>query len=109
MPAAPKPFFHRGWWVTDVGGTRTKLVQGPKDRKTCKLAKDALKKLLEKPPEERAVGQLAVWELGEQFLGWVELHRSKKTFTDYHICLTRWVKEYGKRPVANIKPSPWNT
>ena len=24
----PKPFFHRGWWCTNVGGTRTKLAKG---------------------------------------------------------------------------------
>jgi integrase len=103
MPAQPKPFWHRGWWKTDLGGRRTNLVRGPNDRKTRTLAKEALKKLLEKPPEERAVEQLAVWELCEQFLDWVELHRSEKTFTDYHTCLSRWVGLHGKRPVNSIK------
>jgi integrase len=103
MPANPKPFYHRGAWKTDVGGRRTKLVQGPKDRKHERLAKEALKKLLAQTPEERAAGQLAVWEVCEQFLDWVELHRSRATFTDYHICLSRWVALHGRRPVASVK------
>jgi integrase len=29
MPRRPKPFFHRGWWCTNVGGSRTKAGIGP--------------------------------------------------------------------------------
>jgi integrase len=104
MPTQPKPFYVRGWWVTDAGGRRTRLVEGPKNRETFKLAKRALHELLSKEPEERAVSTLAVWELCEQFLDWVKIHRSAKLFTDYHICLTRWVKECGKRPARDIRP-----
>src|SRR5262245_851557 len=32
MPRRPKPFFHRGWWCTNVGGSRTKLVQGRENK-----------------------------------------------------------------------------
>jgi hypothetical protein len=45
MPHVPKPFFHRGWWVTDVGGERTKLAHG---RDNHKQAEQALHELLAK-------------------------------------------------------------
>jgi hypothetical protein len=32
MARHPKPFFHRGWWCTNVGGTRTKLAKGRENR-----------------------------------------------------------------------------
>jgi len=43
MPCRPKPFFHRGWWFTNTGGTRTKLAQG---RENKDAAEDALLDLL---------------------------------------------------------------
>jgi hypothetical protein len=43
MPRRPTPFFHRGWWVTNTGGARTKLAQG---RENKDAAEDALLDLL---------------------------------------------------------------
>jgi hypothetical protein len=42
-PRRAKPFFHRGWWCSNVGGTRTKLAQG---REYKSAAEDALLDLL---------------------------------------------------------------
>jgi integrase len=104
MPRQPKPFFHRGWWVTDVGGTRTKLAQGRENRKQAEQAfHEMLAKASYGHGATKTVQQLAVWELCEQFLDWVEIHRSEKTFTDYKICLKRWVKLHGKRLPRDIR------
>ena len=84
MPRQPKPFIHRGCWVTDIGGSRTKLAQG---REKKKDAEQAFYEMLAKrgsDPEAKTVPQLAVWELCEQFLDWVKLHRSAGRFADYH-------------------------
>jgi len=27
MPRPAKPYVHRGWWVTNIGGTRPKLCR----------------------------------------------------------------------------------
>ena len=43
MPRRPKPFFHRGWWCSNVDGTGTKLAQG---RENKAAAEEALLDLL---------------------------------------------------------------
>jgi integrase len=103
MPRQPKPFFHRGWWITDIGGQRTKLARGEENRK---IAEQALYELLSKRGNEsdgKTVQQLAVWELCEQFLEWIQLHRSKSTFADYHHWLSRWVKLHGKKRARDVR------
>jgi integrase len=105
MPRQPKPFFHRGWWVTDVGGTRTKLAQGHENRKQAEQAfHEMLAKASYGPGAAKTVQQIAVWELCEQFLDWVEIHRSPQTFTDYKTWLKRWVVLHGRRLARDIRP-----
>ena len=104
MPRQAKPFFHRGWWVTDVGGTRTKLAHGRENRKQAEQAFHEMLAQADYKPEAKTVQQVAVWELCEQFLDWVKIHRAEKTFTDYHDQLKRWVKLHGKRLARDIRP-----
>src|SRR5947208_3588713 len=104
MPRQVKPFFHRGWWVTDVGGQRTKLAHGRENRKQAEQAFHELVAQASYAPEGKTVQQLAVWELCDQFLEWVEIHRSERTFSDYHDWLSRWVKLHAKEPVRDIRP-----
>jgi integrase len=79
------------------------------------LAKQAFHELLAKgnyAPEGKTVQQLAVWEVCDQFLEWVETHRAEKTFADYHDCLSRWVKLHGKKTARDIRPldlEKWKT
>jgi hypothetical protein len=42
MPRPPKPFFHRGWWKTKLGGQETKLASG---RENLAAAEEALLEL----------------------------------------------------------------
>jgi hypothetical protein len=88
MPRRPKPFFHRGWWVTNIGGTRTKVAQG---RENKDAAEDALLDLLNelrRNPNCETYPQLTVRGLCDKFLDWVELHRAPDTDEDYHDGLT---------------------
>ena len=55
-------------------------------------------------PPSRIAAQLAVWELCEQFLEWVEIHRATKTFSDYKDWLSRWVKLHGREAAHDIRP-----
>ena len=60
MPRQPKPFFHRGWWIADIGGQRTKLARGEENRT---IAEQALYEMLSKgdsEPEGKTVQQLPV-------------------------------------------------
>jgi integrase len=79
----------------------------PKGGQNYKIAKQAFHELLAKAnyvPEGKTVQQLAVWEVCEQFLEWVEHHRSERTFSDYHDWLSRWVKLHGKKTARDIRP-----
>jgi hypothetical protein len=104
MPRQAKPFFHLGWWVTDVGGNRTKLAHGRENRKQAEQAFHEMLAKVSYAPEGKTIPQLAVWELCERFLGWVEIHRSEKTLADYHDWLSRWVKLHGKKLARDIRP-----
>jgi integrase len=102
MPRRAKPFFHRGWWCTNVGGIRTKLAQG---RENKNAAEDALLDLLNERrqhPDRKTYPQLTVQDMCEKFLDWVELHRSPDTYADYRVWLKKWVKLQGSQRAREI-------
>ena len=83
MPRRPKPFFHRGWWCTNVGGSRTKLAQG---RDGGAAAEDAVLDLLQElrtSANRKTYPQLTVFDLCDQFLEWVEVNLAKANYEDY--------------------------
>jgi integrase len=103
MPRRPKPFFHRGWWKTNVGQPQTKLAKG---RENKAAAEDALLDLLNERrqhPDRKPYPQLTVEDIGEKFLDWVQLHRSEDTYDDYRDWLNKWVKLHGPRRVRDIR------
>ena len=103
MPRRPKPFFHRGWWCTNVGGSRTKLAKGRDGRAA---AEDALLDLLQElrsSANGRTYPQLTVADLCEQFLDWVEVHRSKATYEDYRRWLKKWRDLHGNRRAREVR------
>lgn len=103
MPRRPKPFFHRGWWCSNVGGRRSKLAQG---RENKSAAEDALLDLLNELryyPDRKTYPQLTVRDLCEKFLDWVELHRSPDTYDDYRDWLNKWVKLHGPKRAREIR------
>ncbi len=104
MPRQAKPFFHRGWWVPDVGSKRTKLARGRENRKQAEQGFHEMLAKVSYSPEAKTVPPLAVWELCEKFLEWVQIHHSDKTFEDYHDWLSRWVKLHGKKLARDIRP-----
>jgi len=103
MPRRAKPFFHRGWWCTNTGGTRTKLAQG---RANKDAAEDALLDLLNERrhyPDRKTYPQLTVRDLCDKFLDWVELHRAEDTYDDYRDWLNKWVKLHGTTRAREIQ------
>lgn len=110
MSRQAKPFFHRGWWKTDVGGVRTKLAHGFKNKEQAEQAFHEMLAKMGGQPVTKTVHQMAVWELCDQFLDWVKLHRSNATFRDYlHFQAgpkdkrwQGWVPRHGKSLARNI-------
>ncbi len=103
MSRRPKPFFHRGWWKTNVGAPHTKLAKG---RENKAAAEDALLDLLNERrqnPDRKTYPQLTVLDLCEKFLDWVELHRSPATYDDYRDWLDRWQRLHGTRRARDIQ------
>jgi hypothetical protein len=97
MPRRTKPFFHRVWWCTNVGGTRTKLAQG---RENKDADEDALLAL----HNERRLHP--VEEVADKFLDWIELHRAPDTYDDYWDWLDEWVKFHGSRIMSSRAVMP---
>ncbi len=80
MARRPKPFFHRGWWCSNAGGTHTKLAKGQENRAAAEGVLLDLLKQLRDAPQSKPVPLMTVRELGDKFLDWVELHRAKDTW-----------------------------
>lgn len=102
MPRRPKPFFHRGWWCTNTGGTRTKLAEGKENKDAAEDALLDLLNELRRNPNRKTYPQLTVRDLCEKFLDWVEIHRAPDTYDDYRDGLARWVKLHGHRRARDI-------
>jgi integrase len=103
MPRRPKPFFHRGWWCSNVGGSRTKLARGRKNKAAAENALLDLLSELRLHPDRQTYPQLTVNDLCEKFLDWVELHRAPDTYTDYRHWLGLWAKLHGTRRAWDIQ------
>src|ERR1700722_7511344 len=112
MPRRPKPFFYRGWWCTNVGGSRTKLAKGHADRAA---AEDALLDLLQemrRSATRKTFPQLTVLDLCHQFLDWVEFNLAKATYEDYRRWLKKWCALHGKkraREIRKLNLEEWKT
>src|SRR5262249_5715752 len=103
MARQPKPFFHRGWWCSNVGGTRTKLARGRENKALAKKTLLALVVNCRDKPGPKTGPPLTVTELCDRFLSWVEIHRAQDTYDDYLDWLTRWKKLHGKRKAQDIR------
>lgn len=89
MPHAPKPFYRsaRSAWYCQLGTKQIKLVAGPNDPSTAKLAWAAFHTLMAAAPVAPTASHvftptagLTVGEVFEKFLGWCQTHRSPRTY-----------------------------
>lgn len=103
MPRQARPFLHRGWYITEVGGTRRKLCR----------EEDGLPKaqeLLDRLKVERHDGggrlppELTVAEAAALFLREVETDKGPdhRTFTFYQRNLQRLIARVGNRRLRTI-------
>jgi integrase len=101
MPRQPKPCLHRGWYITDVGGERTKLCR---ESEGMKAALTALGKLL----DERATGQthryqkLTVAELAALYLASREGKVNEFSYANDRRYLTWFAEEHGNKQASAI-------
>jgi hypothetical protein len=101
MPRRAKPYLHRGWCVTNVGGIRHKLcpeADGPDAAEEAFLGLQT---------ERRRTGgrtfpNLKVVELVALFLDSVKVEKSGATYTDYQRWLTEFVSKHGGRTAREV-------
>lgn len=93
MPRQAKPYLHRGWWVTNRGGSRQKLCPKEAGRAT---ALDAFRKLQKQHEENerQKYRPMTVAELVALFLASVKAEKSASTFTNYQ----RWLTDFCNPP-----------
>ena len=101
MPRPAKPYLHRGWWVTNLGGSRQKLCPEGEGPSAAREAFDALRQ------EQKNLGastfrKLRVVELIALFLDTVKVEKSQSTYSDYQRWLTEFAKLHGNRLVREI-------
>jgi integrase len=92
MPRQAKPYLHRGWWVTNVDGTRHKLCREGEGGDAAADALDDLKRE-RRHSRGRTFPNLRVGELVALFLDTVKVEKSHHTYLDYQ----RWLTEFAKR------------
>jgi integrase len=102
MPRVPKPFFHRGGWYTDAGGTRTLLAEGEEN---YEQAQKELAKHLLKLHHKRQTGRktsnpgIRLKQLIDLFLDEIQLTAATKTYQNYIYGFTKVVEVF-KNPRA---------
>jgi integrase len=101
MPRQAKPYLHRGWWVTNLGGPRQKLCPEEAGRAT---ALDAFRKLQKQHEENgrQKYRPMTVAELFALFLASVKGEKSDSTFTNYQRWLTDFSNLHGNRLARDL-------
>jgi integrase len=101
MPRPAKPYLHRGWWVTNIGGPRHKLCREEAGRAT---ADEAFHALLHERQHNggRSFPNLRVVELVALFLDTVKIEKSAHTYLDYQRWLIEYCREHGNRLASEI-------
>jgi hypothetical protein len=101
MPRPPKPYLHRGWWITNIGGTRHKLCR---EEAGQTAAQDAFDELHQERRQNggRIFPHLGGSELVALFLDTVKVEKSHDTYLDYQRWLTEFANLHGSRLVRDV-------
>src|SRR4051812_29671055 len=101
MPRPAKPYLHRGWYVTNVGGVRHKLCR---EADGLQAAEDAFLALRQERRHNggRTFPNLRVVELVALFLDTLKVEKSHHTYLDYQRWLTEFARQHGVRLAREI-------
>jgi integrase len=94
MPRQAKPYLHRGWWVTNIGGNRHKLCREEEGHDAAADAFDNLKQE-RRHNMGRTFPKLRVIELVALFLDSMKVEKSHHTYLDYQRWLTEFSNSHG--------------
>jgi integrase len=101
VPRPAKPYLHRGWYVTNVGGVRHKLCRESDGADAAEGAFLKLK-LEQRQTGGRVYPNLKVTELIALFLDTVQIEKSHHTYLDYQRWLTVFAHKHGSRPAQDV-------
>jgi integrase len=96
MSRRPKPFPHRGWYVTNAGGERTKLCRVEEGYRNAELALARLLVEQQDRRKNRAVLR-PVYDLVDEFLDMKKVERAEATYEQYRYMLKPFRERYGMR------------
>ncbi|MBA4064779.1 MAG: site-specific integrase, partial [Isosphaera sp.] len=106
MPHRPEPWYRasKNAWYVQLDGSQIRLAKGNKDE-TEKAAWDAFYRLMgsdlkELPPKDK----LRTAELCSLFLDYSEKHHAPGTYENYRHFLRSFVKAFGTKLAADLKP-----
>lgn len=109
MSRPPKPWYWkaRQAWYTDLGGVRRKLVDGPDDSKTKRLAEAEFHRLMVDWLDGHADadgGEHTVASIVDEFLDFAIKRDAPSTFYERRLYLQDFCNEHGPRLVRRCKP-----
>ena len=100
MPRPPKPYLHRGWFVTNVGGQRRKLCRADEGKKAAHAA--LLDVLRERRDSGRVMPDVKVPRLVELYLAHREGKVDAKNWKNQAVWLARFAERYRDRAARDI-------
>lgn len=112
MPQESRPWYRRqtGWWMAQVNRKQQKLIKGPKDAPTRKLAKKKLRELLDladSNPHPDA-GWQTVASIIETYLRHAATEYAPRTLYERKLILQSFAEAYGWRAVNDRDCIPFH-
>lgn len=112
MPQKPRPWYRQqtGWWMAQVNRQQQKLVKGPKDAATRKLAKQKLDEILQLQRANPAVGsgRQTVASIIERYLRHAKNTYAERSLYERQLILQSFAEKHGWREVNDRDCLPYH-
>jgi len=94
-----------GWWMVTIAGKKTRLIEGPNDRKTEKLAERKFAELSALAARAPEAPSSRVCDVVEAFLKWSKENRSDETNRNYVWHGQSFCEHSGHVKVSELMPA----
>jgi integrase len=110
MPRTPHPWYRRqtGWWMVQLNRKKVRLVKGPKDAATRKVARDKLRELLAVAKANPRSGPQTVASVIEKYLRHTAKAYSERSLYERRLLLQSFAELHGWRGVNDGDCIPYH-